>query len=178
MFSKKMIAAVVLSVMAADCVAAGNGSGSGTVDLQLNLIPSCSISSTGSSNFGVLDFGQVKPSWTSVITASTEALVSLVCSDGVSSVSVSFNGGLRGDRTLMPVACPDDSCVTVPYRIFRDAARTNEYVIDVPQNFAVPNTAVGEEVSLQIPLHGSISPGQAADFGSFSDTLTVQIDFN
>lgn len=174
----KKCAIAVLSV-AALCINSGAAvaaQGSGVFGLSLTLTPACSIGS-GSTNFAVLDFGQVKASWQAALSASTQAMLSLTCSDGVTSVDVSIDGGLRGNRTLAPAVC-GGTCPTIPYRVFRDTARTVEYEIGVAQLFSVPTTTEGQAVQLAIPLYGAIPPGTAGAWGAYSDTLTVTIDFN
>lgn len=176
MLKKTLVAALVLGLSGTGQVMAA-GSGSGTVALQIVLTPACSITTGPSDTLAVLDFGQVKTEWHSVITADAEAMLSLTCSDGVSNVTVALDGGVRGDRTLAPVDCTGE-CQTVPYRVFRDNARTIEYVINEPQGFAIPVSALGETVPMNIPLHGSIAPGTASAWGEYADTLIVTIDFN
>lgn len=174
----KVLAVFLLGLLAAPAHA---GSGSGTVGLSVTLTSACSINSSGGT-LGELNFGKVKPTWTGALAAQAVATVSLECSDGVTSVDVSIDGGLRGDRTLAPVACNSitgAACSNIPYKVFRDSARTVEYEISVAQVFDLPSvTVLGEAVSLEIPLYGAIAPGSASSWGEHTDTLTVSLDFN
>lgn len=173
MLKKSCLIGLVLGAVAQQSMA---GSGSGTIGLTIELTPACAITSS-TSPFAALDFGQIKSQWDSAIHASTDALLNMVCSDGVSEVTVAIDGGVRGDRTLYPDTCTG-TCDAIAYRVFRDIQRTVEYEIGVPQAFAIPATALGDDVSLSVPLYGAISPGTASAWGSYSDTLVVTIDFN
>lgn len=172
-----MRAALLLGLMACAAQSVAAGSGSGTVNLQIELTPSCSVTTGAGDSIATLNFGQVKPEWTSALSASAEALVTLLCSDGVTAVNVQLDGGVRGDRTLAPSHCHGE-CQTIPYSVYRDSARTIEYEIDVAQGFAMPQTQLGDSVQMAIPLFGSIPPGSASAWGAYSDTLIMTIDFN
>lgn len=174
---KKSMMAVLLAGLAGAGQEAAAGSGSGTVALSITLTPACSITTGADQTLATLDFGQVKPQWTSALSAHAEALVNLLCSDGVSTVSVQLDGGVRGDRTMAPLDCSGE-CPTIPYSVYRDNARDEEYEIDVAQNFAIPLTALGDTVELSIPLFGSVPPGTAGAWGAYSDTMVMTIDFN
>ena len=175
MLKKSLMTVLLLGLTGLDQAMAAGG-GSGTVGLQIELTPACAITS-GNTTFAALDFGQVKTQWSSALSADTEAMVSLLCSDSVTGVSVQLDGGVRGDRTLAAVDC-SGQCPTIPYRVFRDTARTIEYEMGVAQDFIIPITSLGDAVELKIPLHGSIAPGSAGAWGAYADTLVVTIDFN
>lgn len=152
----------------------------GQVDVKLNVSTGCTVQGAtvnGNMNqFGTLDFGKTSGNWTNVLTAqvassSTGNHLSVKC-DGTDPINftVAIDGGERTDRSLKHTTGAD----TVSYNIYRDAARTNLYQINIPQTFTA-STGLAEEV----PIFGAIAAnsGTAKSQGDYTDTLLVTVDF-
>ncbi|MHC6225650.1 Csu type fimbrial protein [Pseudomonas sp. X10] len=149
---------------------------SGQVQAKLNIASGCEVNSVVSGNandFGTLDFGNTSPTWTNVLTAelatSGGGSLEVTCDSGVGAFNVSIDGGLQGGRELTTSAGSD----TVEYKVFQDAGRTQEFVVNTPVSYAVTS---GNPVS--VPVYGAISPnGTAKTAGLYTDTLTMTVDF-
>lgn len=156
----------------------------GEVEARLQIELGCEVTNGSAvdgniNDFGVLDFGQTAPTWENALGAELSGAgdsgaIEVTCSPGVGSFVVSIDGGLRGGRTLLRTGGDTgDAADLVVYNVFRDAARSNEYAIDVPQTYTVP--ADGEPVA--VPVYGAIAPNATAkNNGLFLDTLLVTID--
>lgn len=150
----------------------------GKIEVRLAVAAGCEITGgQGASasgqihNFGRLDFGNAGPTWHNALTArltDTGGNIVVECSPDIAGFNVVIDGGLRGDRTL----AHETSSSLIAYEVFRDAARSNEYVSSVPQPFVVDGHPV------EVPVFGAIAPnGSAKSSGLYIDTLLVTIDF-
>ncbi|EPG9208473.1 Csu fimbrial major subunit CsuAB, partial [Acinetobacter baumannii] len=106
-----------------------------------------------------------------VASAATGGNISVTC-DGTDPVdfTVAIDGGERTDRTLKNTASAD----VVAYNVYRDAARTNLYVVNQPQQFT---TVSGQATA--VPIFGAIAPntGTPKAQGDYKDTLLVTVNF-
>lgn len=154
----------------------------GQVDVKLNVSTGCTVegsTDTGSGNmnqFGTLDFGKTSGTWSNVLTgqvasSGTGNHLTVKC-DSTDPVefTVAIDGGERADRSLKHTAGTD----TVNYSVYRDAARTNPYVINTAQTFTA---AAG--VAQEVPIFGAIAAnnGTAKAQGDYTDTLLVTVNF-
>lgn len=157
---------------------------SGEIAVKLNVTTGCTVKNstitgvTGDlNNFGTLDFGKTGSTWANRLSAevvnasggTAPSPIILNCTADTDPVNVRIDGGVRGNRTLASVTDPN---ITVLYKVYRDAARTNEYIKDVNQPYIA--TA---GVDLPIPVYGAIASGSTTGSGDFTDTLIMTISF-
>ncbi|MDH2526519.1 spore coat protein U domain-containing protein [Acinetobacter pittii] len=152
----------------------------GQVDVKLNVSTGCTVGGSkteGNMNkFGTLDFGKTSGTWNNVLTAevasaTTGGALEVTCdSKDPVNFTVAIDGGERTDRTLKNTASAD----LVTYNVYRDAARTNLYAVNQPQQFS----AVSGEATA-VPVFGAIAPntGTAKAQGDYKDTLLVTVNF-
>ena len=152
----------------------------GQVDVKLNVSTGCTVEGAtvnGTMNqFGTLDFGKTSGTWSNTLTAQVASSgtgnhLTVKC-DSTTPVdfTVAIDGGQRADRSLKHTTAVD----VVNYNVYRDAARTNPYVINAPQTFTA---ATG--VSQEVPIFGAITAnsGTAKAQGDYTDTLLVTVNF-
>lgn len=167
-------------IVSSGFVASAQAAVTGQVDVKLNVSTGCTVEGAkveGNMNkFGTLDFGRTSGTWSNVLTAQVASAANgghlTVKCDGTTPVdfSVAIDGGTRQDRSLKNTAGAD----LVKYNVYRDAARTNIYAINIPQQFtAVANT------SQEVPIFGAIAAnsGTAKAAGDYTDTLLVTVNF-
>ena len=152
----------------------------GQVDVKLNISTGCTVGGSsveGSMNkFGTLNFGKTSGTWNNILTAdvassTTGNSLEVVCdSKDPVDFTVSIDGGERADRTLKNTISED----IVSYNVYRDAARTNLYVVNTPQAF----TSVSGQTTA-VPIFGAIAAntGSAKAQGDYKDTLLVTVNF-
>lgn len=173
----KIACALIISL---GSVASAQAAVTGQVDVKLNVSTGCTVEGAevvGNMNqFGTLDFGRTSGTWSNVLTAQVASAANgghlTVKCDGTTPVNftVAIDGGVRQDRSLKNTAGAD----LVNYNVYRDAARTNIYAINTPQNFtAAVNT------SQEVPIFGAIAAnnGTAKAAGDYTDTLLVTVNF-
>ena len=161
-------------------IATAQAAVTGQVDVKLNVSTGCTVEgSTVNGNinkFGELDFGKTSGTWTNTLTAqvassATSGHLNVKC-DGTTPVdfTVAIDGGQRADRSLKHTTAAD----LVNYNVYRDAARTNPYVINTAQPFTA---AAG--VAQEVPIFGAIAAntGTAKAQGDYTDTLLVTVNF-
>lgn len=151
----------------------------GQVMVRLNVESGCEVNgkipAAGNGNdFGMLDFGNTSPTWTNVLTAQVATTggggLVVTCDASVDQVSVSIDGGLSGSRKLAHA-----SGETVDYQVYRDAARSDMFVIDQQHTYPM---AAGN--ALPIPIYGAIAPsagGPGKEMGLYTDVMTVTLSF-
>jgi len=150
----------------------------GQVEVKLNVSKGCTVKGSdveGNVNkFGTLDFGKSSAKWSNVLNAelignSGTGTITVSCDDDATPFTVQVDGGLRGDRTLKHAAEED----TVAYTIYRDAARSNAYVINTAQKFET-----AKDKPTPVPMYGSIAPNTTGvATGDYEDTLLVNVSF-
>lgn len=162
---------------------------SGEIAVKLNVDKGCEVTNSSTSgvagdlnNFGTLDFGTVGPTWKDRLSAelvnpaittgtatSVPAPLYVTCSSATD-VNVRIDGGLRGDRTLKHPTEAD----TVAYKVYRDAARINEYAKDTNLIYSAVSTE-----PVPIPVYGAIAPNTTTGVanGAYTDTLIMTISF-
>lgn len=161
-------------------IAATQAAVTGQVDVKLNVSTGCTVEGAqvnGNMNqFGTLDFGHTSGQWSNVLTGQvassakgTHLTVKCDSTDPVD-FTVAIDGGERSDRSLKNTAGAD----TVNYSVYRDAARTNPYVINKAQTFTA-EAGVAQEV----PIFGAIAANNstAKAQGDYTDTLLVTVNF-
>lgn len=156
---------------------------SGQIDATLNVEPGClidngNIPDGGSGyDFGTLDFGTVSTIWTNPLQATLSSAdgggqLSVTCSPGVDTFTVTINGGTNGDGTTRSLAFDDSS---VPYQVFRDSGQSIPYEINQPESFDV--ASAGD--SIEVPVYGLVAPNPETPVaaGTYVDTLTLTFNF-
>ena len=179
--SMKILTKLTLSILlGTGYIATAQAAVTGQVDVKLNISTGCTVEgSTVSGNinqFGALDFGKASGNWDNTLTAqvassATGSHLNVKC-DSTTPVAftVAIDGGQRADRSLKNTSAAD----LVSYNVYRDAARTNLYAINTPQNFTAASG-----VSQQVPIFGAIAAnsGTAKAQGDYTDTLLVTVNF-
>ncbi|GHC25712.1 hypothetical protein GCM10010082_18360 [Kushneria pakistanensis] len=154
---------------------------SGQIDATLNVEPGCLIDSAGTPdgsagyNFGTLDFGTVSTIWTNPLQATLSSgggQLSVTCSPGVDTFTVTINGGTSGNGATRNLVFADSN---VPYQVFRDAGQSLPYEINQPESFTV--ASAGE--SIAVPVYGLVAPNPETPVaaGTYVDTLTLTFNF-
>ncbi|MEN5048844.1 spore coat U domain-containing protein [Luteimonas sp. TWI1415] len=149
-----------------------------TFPVSATVIPGCAIDGLGSSGaagvMATLDFGTDSALSNAVHTADAGAaqVVTLRCTAGVV-MRMRIDGGAHaagGVRQLRHAAVDR----RIPYRLYRDAALTQEIAIDQAQSITVPGSA---PLGIALPVHGRLTlPGDALP-GAYTDTVTVTLDW-
>ncbi len=160
-------------------VAHAEGTLTGEIGVSLIIGDGCTVSNgsaaAGSNQWGTLDFGEY-PDLTSVIDGQVVGedgsnAISITCSTGLSP-TLTIDGGLYDNGTLRNVSS-DNGTSLVAYRLYSDAARSTEVVVDAPISLVADGTA------LELPLYGRILPADQASTapaaGTYSDTLVATL---
>jgi len=149
-----------------------------TFPVSATVIPGCAIDGLGSSGaagvMATLDFGTDSALSSAVRTANAGAtqVVALRCTAGVV-MRMRIDGGAHAAGGLRQLrhASVDRR---IPYRLYRDAAFTQEIAIDQAQAITVPGTGL---LGVALPVHGRLAlPGDALP-GTYTDTVTVTLDW-
>ncbi|MFC0338169.1 Spore coat protein U (SCPU) domain-containing protein [Kushneria avicenniae] len=156
---------------------------SGQVDATLNVEPGCLIDNgnvpDGGSgyDFGTLDFGTVSTIWTNPLQATLSSpngggQLSVTCSPGVDTFTLTINGGTNGDGTSRNLSSEGN---TVPYQVFRDSGESIPYEINQPESFDV--ASAGD--AIEVPVYGLVAPNPETPVaaGTYIDTLTLTFNF-
>ncbi len=182
------VAFVALSLVALPASALAQNTLDGTLGATLELTSSCVISgdsATSGANFGTLDFGERPATFTGVITthatggAGGPGATQILCSPDVTSVSVGVSGGDNaGEGSTVGTGARAIALGSsyIPYDVFSDSGHSIVYPADgTPLSVTVP--APGTAFAL--PIYGRINKtsGAAMAVGTYSDTLTVTIEF-
>ncbi|VVD64207.1 hypothetical protein PAQ31011_00256 [Pandoraea aquatica] len=159
----------------------------GTVNAKLVLTSGCAIStgsgSVGAStNFGSLDFGTQPSGFSGAITSqatgggTTPSSTQMTCSPDVTSVKVTVDGGQnagKGSTVGAGTRALANGTSYVPYEVYSDAARANQYVAGTAQTvtLSTPGTA------LALPIYGAIrkTSTSALAAGTYTDVLNVTV---
>ncbi|KLJ01769.1 hypothetical protein WQ56_04770 [Luteimonas sp. FCS-9] len=149
-----------------------------TFPVSATVIPGCAIDGLGSEGaaglLATLDFGSDSALSTAVRTADAAAAqtVTLRCTAGVV-MRMRIDGGAHaagGTRQLRHASADR----RLPYRLYRDAAFTQEIGIDQAQAITIPGTGTP---GIVLPIHGRLAlPGDALP-GVYADTVTVTLDW-
>ncbi|MGS0893972.1 Csu type fimbrial protein [Burkholderia stagnalis] len=181
----KTLAAVAF---ASTCMTAGAQTNpiTGSVNSKLVLTTGCAIdngtgSTGGSTNFGTLDFGTQPAGFTGALTAQAAGSGSggatqVTCSPDVTALQVTVDGGQNlGKGTAIGVGTRAlaNGSAYVPYEVYADSARSNQYVAGSAQSVPVPTPGA----AFSLPIYGAINKTSsgALDAGTYTDTLNVTL---
>jgi spore coat protein U-like protein len=154
---------------------------SGQIQARLVISSGCEISSGSSAapggavnNFGMLDFGSQGPTWRNPVSADLDngnnGKLAVTCNPSVTGFNVTIDGGTHGDGTTRRLS---NGSQMIPYKIYFDAGRHNDYSIGQQRTFAVTSGA-----QVPIPVYGAIEVNTSAlPAGVYTDTLMVTLDW-
>lgn len=168
----------VLAVLLATLSGPATGETSTTFQVSATLVAGCAVDGVGMSgdagNFGVLDFGEGMALATTQHSASLAASHTLVlrCTPGTS-LSMSIGAGLHAQGGLRHLE-HSGSAGRLPYRLYRDAAFTQEIGIDAPQGISID---AGNMNNVQLPVHGRLTLPGGRTPGTYTDTLVVTLQW-
>jgi spore coat protein U-like protein len=146
--------------------------------VSATLVAGCAVDGVGmegdAGSFGVLDFGEGMALATTGHSASLAASQTLVlrCTPGTS-LTMSIGPGLNAEGGLrhLRVGTGTDK---LPYRLYRDAAFTQEIGIDVPQGISITGDNMND---VHLPVHGHLVLPGARSPGTYTDTLVVTLQW-
>lgn len=182
------VAFVVLSLVALPAGALAQNTLDGTLGATLELTSSCVISgdsATSGANFGTLDFGVRPATFTGEITTHATAgaggpgATQILCSPDVTSVSIGISGGENageGSTIGSGARAVAFGSSYIPYDVFSNSGHSIVYPADgTPLSVTVPVPGA----AFALPVYGRINKTSAAamTIGTYSDTLTVTIEF-
>jgi spore coat protein U-like protein len=132
--------------------------------VRMEVIGSCIVAASD------LDFGTYFAAGTMASLGQTD--LQLRCPSGFA-VEISLDAGTSGGRNRRQMIA-DSGRGTLDYDLYQDAGRTIPWG-DRSGRDTLELTATGEPQS--IPVYGEIPAGQRATEGSYSDTITVLVQF-
>jgi len=152
-------------------LAAGNANAiiSAQFKAQATIVAGCAVLGTGSL-FGTLSFGTYPGTGTGSVNGTfvQNTSLTLACTPGVS-LNMAINGG--SNFTTVRNVMQSGNSLQLPYRIYTDAAHTNE--IGVGQN--VPLNISSSNNNIVLPIYGVLQLNGFSPSGSYTDTLTVTL---
>lgn len=153
----------------------------GQILARLTIIAGCEVTNGATrtvlgpdSDFGLLDFGQQGPTWSSPLNAAISSTgngrLEVACNPAVTGFTVTIDGGMNGDGNTRRLS---NGRQTIAYRLFLDASGSHSYSIGQQHYFAVTSAA-----QIPIPVFGSVVANTSAlPAGVYTDTLTVTLDW-
>jgi spore coat protein U domain-containing protein, fimbrial subunit CupE1/2/3/6 len=132
----------------------------------LSLVPTraraarCVITTTG------LAFGSYDPFASAPVNGSGSIVV--YCNGWITLAYVSISAGSSGDGTARAMA---SGAERLKYNVYRDAAQTQLWS-DAP-----PGVPIGPGFAAVLPFYGSIPAGQDVAVGTYTDALTVTVNY-
>ena len=138
------------------------------VDLQLQVVPGCSVSQPNGSDFGTLNFGTQ-----SVLVSNIDQQVtmnfSLQCANGVSA-NILIDGGSSANVNNRRMTRSGGS-ETVTYQLYTDSGRTTIW------NNTTGLAVAGNGQSVSYPVYGRVASQANPIAGIYRDTVQVTIIF-
>ncbi len=165
----KAVAAFAAALIALPAAALASGSQSSTITVTGSVIPDCvGFASTNKISFNPYDV---------FANASDDASTSYAinCTKG-SSPNVTIDGGKNssnGNRFLSDGS--GNAAGLLQYNLFEDAGNSNAWPIGTPVN--VPANGSGATETTTVLVSGVIPAGQDVEVGTYSDSLTVTLNF-
>ncbi len=136
---------------------------------QATIVAGCAVLGTGSL-FGTLSFGTYPGTGTGSVSGTfvQNTSLTLACTPGVT-LNMAINGG--SNFTTVRNAMQSGNSQQLPYRIYTDAAHTNEIIVNqnVPLNISSSNN------NIILPIYGVLQLNGFSPSGSYTDTLTVTL---
>lgn len=138
-----------------------------TIDVRAYVPPACAASTL---DYGVLDFGSHGALNNQIhVTSSVGAgTIRVTCVEGLS-YSIELDAGLNVDGSQRYMRSPLGG--KIRYQLFRDSQFTIPWDIDTPLN------QMGTGVVQQIPLYGRVPPQGTPSAGTYSDTVSVTVEW-
>lgn len=153
------------------CVAAQNANAviSAQFKAQATIAAGCALLGAGSL-FGTLSFGSYSGTTSGSINGTfvQNTTLTLACTPGVT-LSMKVDGGTH--QTTVRNVMQSGNSLQLPYRIYSDAAHTNEILI----NQTVPLNITGTNNNIILPIYGVLQLNGFSPSGSYTDTLTVTL---
>lgn len=138
------------------------------VDLQLQVVPGCSVTQPNGSDFGTLDFG-THTLLLSAVDQQVTMTFSLQCATGVTA-TILLNGGTSGNVASRAMTRNGGS-ETIGYQLYLDSGRST--VWDNTTGLAV----AGNGQSASYPVYGRVNTKSNPVSGVYKDTVVVTINF-
>lgn len=154
--------------------AAHAGTSTGTFQVTASVAKSCNIGSTSD-----VAFGAYAPAGSHLATPlDASGSVSIVCTKGTT-YEVTLDQGLNpagGSTCASPQRRMAAGSERLAYQLYRDSARTQIWGCDA-SNLLSGTATTGPSSPENHTVYGRIPPGQDVADGSFSDTITVTVNF-
>jgi len=138
------------------------------VDVQLQVVPGCSVSQPNGSDFGTLNFGTY-PLLANTIDQQVTMNFSLQCATGVTA-TILLDGGGSGNVNTRRMTRGGGS-ETVLYQLYIDSGRTTVW------NNTSGLSVMGSGQSISYPVYGRVASQANPIAGTYSDMLQVTINF-
>jgi len=138
------------------------------MDLQVEIVPGCSITQPNGSDFGTLDFG-TRALLDGTLDQQAILQFTLQCASGVP-VAILMNGGGSGNvgnRRLVRSGGSE----SIGYQLYTDNARSTVW------DNSVGLTFVGDGQAYSYPVYGRVTAQAAPVAGVYQDSVQVTINF-
>jgi spore coat protein U-like protein len=134
--------------------------------VTIEIVTECTVTATD------LDFGVYLSN--SAVPVLAQGTLSLLCSPGIIGEIALDSGNGPGRNTLRRQMSQETGSDRLDYNLFQDAGRTVHWGDNIGRDtLQVPMTGV----SVTVPVYGQIPAGQRARDGTYSDTITVVVQF-
>lgn len=163
LFMRISIAVILLLVIGAPAGEAATAST--TFNVNANVLAVCSVTSTDL-NFG--DYDASHPS-----ARSATSTLSVTCSNG-QDYTIALDAGAGSGATVADRKMTSGAN-TLGYGLYSDSSHTTVWGDGTLSTVTVAGTGDGNPQSLTV--HGRIPPAQHATAGSYSDTITVTLNY-
>lgn len=138
------------------------------VDVQLQVVPGCSVTQPGGTDFGTLNFGTL-PLLLSAVDQQVTLNFTLQCASGVNA-AILMDGGASGNVGARRMTRGGGS-ESIGYQLYTNTGRTT--VWDNTTGLAV----TGNGQSASYPVFGRVGTQSNPVTGVYSDTVHVTINF-
>lgn len=138
------------------------------MDLQVEIVPGCSITQPNGSDFGTLDFG-THPLLNGALSQQATLQFTLQCASGVP-VAILMNGGGSGNVSNRRLV-RSGGTESIAYQLYID--NTHSTVWDN----SVGLTFIGDGQAYDYPVYGSVPTQAAPVAGTYLDNVQVTINF-
>ena len=145
---------------------ASAGTATGTLSVTASVAAVCIIGNA------TLAFGTYNPTAATAQPATTT--VTMTCSLGTPyNIGMSAGAGSGATTTLRVMTATGG---TLPYKLFRDAAYTNNWGNTVGSD-TLSGTSSATTLANTINIYGQIPAGEAAVIGSYTDSVTMTVTY-